>query len=170
MLRITRQALQAMRRHAAEGYPLEVCGLLAGGASGDARTARAAWAVPNAWEEDPTLRAAMVAAFESGGGADAARWEAASAERRYLIAPREVLAAMKRARAAGLDLVGVYHTHPNHPAVPSEFDRDAAAPEWSYVILSVRDGAVAEVRSWVLDGLEGPFVEEGIEEAAESSS
>ena len=58
--------------------------------------------------------------------------------------------AMKRARAEGLDLVGVYHTHPNHPAVPSEYDRSVAQPEWSYVILSVRPGEVAEVRSWVL--------------------
>jgi proteasome lid subunit RPN8/RPN11 len=164
MLQITPAALEAMRRHAEEGYPLEICGFLVGLAVEGRRTAQEAWPVPNAWEDDPELRARMFTAPAEGaqesGGATAAGWESASEERRFLVSPQDMLACMKRAREVGLDLVGVYHTHPEHPAVPSAFDRDAAWPEWSYVILSVRGGAVAEVRSWVIQGDDGPFVEE----------
>ena len=84
--------------------------------------------------------------------------------RRFFIDAREIMLAMKRARGFGWDVIGVYHTHPNHPAVPSVFDRSAASPYWSYVIVSVREGSVAEVRSWVIDGDDGPFVEEQIAE------
>ena len=83
-------------------------------------------------------------------------------ERRFLISPRDTAACMKRAREAGMNLVGVYHTHPNHPAVPSDFDRDAAWPEWSYIIVSVRDGRVADFRSWGLTDDGSRFDEEAV--------
>ena len=66
-------------------------------------------------------------------------------------------------RLRGMELVGIYHTHPEHPAVPSDFDRDAAWPEWSYVILSVRSGEPAELRSWALVEEGGRFEEEDVE-------
>ena len=50
-----------------------------------------------------------------------------------------------------LDLLGVYHSHPNHPAIPSEHDRIAAQPFFSYVIVSVRDGIIDHTRSWRLN-------------------
>jgi proteasome lid subunit RPN8/RPN11 len=109
--------------------------------------------------------AASGSAEEPGAAATAAAWQAESEERRFLVSPQDMLACMKRAREARMDLVGVYHTHPEHPAVPSAFDRDAAWPEWSYVILSVRGGQVAEVRSWVVEGEDGPFVEEDLVES-----
>ena len=164
MLKITTEAAEAIRRHAAEGYPLEICGFLVGTAEGETRDVREAWPVRNAWEEDPEARARMFAAREEAGasvGAD--RWEAADAERRYLVSPRDTVQSMKRARQAGMDLVGIYHTHPEHPAVPSDFDRDAAWPDWSYLILSVRGGEVAEFRSWVLLEEDGQFHEETVE-------
>lgn len=160
MLEMAAAAAREMREHAAAGYPFEVCGFLVGTTGEESRRVSAAWPVRNAWEDDPEQRAALFAAMEQAGGAKAEGWEAASAARRYLVAPGDVLAAMKRARAERLELVGVYHTHPNHPAVPSQFDRDAAWLEWSYVILSVREGTVAEVRSWVVEDAESPFVEE----------
>ena len=96
----------------------------------------------------------MFAAREAAGsGASAEGWEVrfrrAPVPRSH---PLDQLQAMKRARAAGLDIVGVYHTHPDHPAEPSAYDRDTAAPEWSYVIASVRKGKVADVRSWCVRG------------------
>jgi proteasome lid subunit RPN8/RPN11/molybdopterin converting factor small subunit len=160
MLKIEASALEACRRHAVEGYPLEICGFLVGSVDGDMRTCIEAWPVRNAWEDSPDERAALLAALERAGGSSASDWEQYNRERRYLVSGDETLAAMKRARAAGLDLIGVYHTHPNHPAVPSDFDRDAAMPEWSYVILSVQAGAVAETRSWVLPFWEERFREE----------
>jgi proteasome lid subunit RPN8/RPN11 len=162
MLNISAAAAADIRTHAEEGYPFEICGFLVGRVEGDTRSAAEAWRVSNAWEQDPEQRAAMFASMEAaGGGASAERWLEADAGRRFLVSPRDILDSMKRARAAGMDLIGVYHTHPNHPAVPSDFDRSAAWPEWSYVILAVREGQVAEFRSWVvLD--DGPFTEESV--------
>jgi proteasome lid subunit RPN8/RPN11 len=156
-------ALDAMRAHAEKGYPFEICGFLVGSASGSSRTVTEAWPVNNAWDDDPDARARMLAGVvDASGTASAQAWDAAAQERRYLVSPGDIVACMKRAREAKVDLVGVYHTHPDHPAEPSTFDRETAWPEWSYVILSVRSGKVADVRSWTIEGDEGPFVEEAL--------
>jgi proteasome lid subunit RPN8/RPN11 len=168
MLRIASTAVDVIRKHAEEGYPLEICGFLVGTMEGDVRTVREAWPVRNAWEDDPELRAKLFAAREAAGAdVNADRWEDASEERRYLVSPQDILVSMKRSREAGMDLVGVYHTHPNHPAVPSDFDRDAAWPDWSYVIVSVRSGEVAEFRSWALLDDGSRFDEEQIDETSD---
>lgn len=70
--------------------------------------------------------------------------------RRYLIGPDDVLALERRAFEADLQVVGYYHSHPEAPPVPSEFDREHAWPWYVYLIASVVDGAMAEVRAWRL--------------------
>jgi proteasome lid subunit RPN8/RPN11 len=156
--------LAAIRFHGEAGYPFEICGFLVGRVGGGDRIAVHAWPVRNAWEDDPAARAAMLTGL-ADETATADRWQSEGEGRRFLVDPKELLAAMKRARARGLEIVGVYHTHPNHPAVPSAFDRAAAWPEWSYLILSVRQGRAREARSWVLAD-EGPFQEETIRSLA----
>lgn len=79
---------------------------------------------------------------------------------RYAIDPRDYLAAENAAAAADMRLVGVWHSHPDHPARPSETDREMAWPGWSYLILSVSDGAVVDLRSWRLAGHD--FIEEEV--------
>jgi proteasome lid subunit RPN8/RPN11 len=71
---------------------------------------------------------------------------------RYELDPLDFLAADKEARALGQDVLGVWHSHPDHLARPSETDRAAAWPDWSYVILSVTRDGVQDVRSWRLNG------------------
>jgi proteasome lid subunit RPN8/RPN11 len=160
---VSAAALEAMRAHAEKGYPFEICGFLVGSAGAEGRTVTEAWPVQNAWDDDPEARAQMLAGVQAASGAAGVQaWDAAAQERRYLVSPRDIAACMRRAREAKVDLVGVYHTHPEHPAEPSTFDREAAWPEWSYVILSVRAGKVAEVRSWTIEGEDGPFVEEAL--------
>ena len=160
MLNITSAAVEAIRRHGTEGFPFEICGLLIGTIQGETRDVQEAWPLRNAWEDDPEQRKAMFAEIEAEGGqATADEWEAADTGRRFVVSPRDQMTASKRARGMGMDVVGVYHTHPNHPAVPSAFDRSIAWEGWSYVILSVRDGRAAEFRSWVVEN-DGPFVEE----------
>lgn len=165
MLRITKEALSAIREHGEQGFPEEICGLLVGYVADETRTAREAWPVENAWDDAGGDRSDAVASFEAKGGeVTAADWEAEGRGRRYQVSSKDILGGMKRARTAGMDLVGVYHTHPNHPAIASEYDRQAAWPEWSYLILSVRDGKADEVKSWVLAQDQPRFDEEEIEE------
>jgi proteasome lid subunit RPN8/RPN11 len=71
--------------------------------------------------------------------------------RRFEIAPQDYLDAEKYAEEQQLELLGVYHSHPNHPAVPSEHDRAAAQPFFSYLIISVNDKIPGPIRSWRLN-------------------
>jgi proteasome lid subunit RPN8/RPN11 len=84
---------------------------------------------------------------------------------RFHIDPEEFIRAEKQARLRGLDVIGFYHSHPDHPATPSEYDREQALPFYSYVILSVRKGASAEISSWELSGDRALFNPEDLESA-----
>jgi proteasome lid subunit RPN8/RPN11 len=123
-LRLAAADLAAIQAHAAASYPEECCGFL----FGETR--------------DGTTEVASVAA--------AANERADSRHNRYVIPPAAVLAAHKQARARGLAVVGYYHSHPDHPAEPSAFDREHAWPGLSYLIVSVRGGTPEEARSWRL--------------------
>jgi proteasome lid subunit RPN8/RPN11 len=149
---ITPRHLQTISRHAAASYPEECCGFLIGhvgriGDSGD-----------SGGSGDETT---VVARVLSVGNE-----RTDSRHNRFLIHPETVLAAHKEARALGLDVMGYYHSHPDHPARPSEFDREHAWPGLSYVIVSVEQGKVAETRSWRLSEDRERFAEEIIEPAA----
>jgi proteasome lid subunit RPN8/RPN11 len=62
-----------------------------------------------------------------------------------------MLKAQKDARDRNLDIVGIFHSHPDHPAVPSEFDRAIAWQQYSYIIVSVQNGLARDLKSWSLD-------------------
>lgn len=126
----------AMENHAAATYPEECCGVLIGRATA---------------EGDGAL-------VERVRPVDNQRLD--SRGNRYLIDPETVLAAEKEARNLGLEVLGYYHSHPDHPAVPSDFDREHAWPGQSYVIVSVREGEVADTRSWRLADDRDRFQEE----------
>jgi proteasome lid subunit RPN8/RPN11 len=98
---------QVVRRHGEDTYPHECCGALVG--RGDRVTEVVA--LPNTTEEGP--------------------------RRRFLVRPSDYLAAERRARELGGDLVGFYHSHPDHPARPSQYDLDHAWPTFAYVIVAV---------------------------------
>lgn len=113
-----------MNAHLLSTYPEEGCGVMLG------------------TEQQGTREVVRVIAFEN-------RRED-SRHNRYTIAPEQFLAAEQSARASGLDLLGFYHSHPDHPARPSAFDLENAWPYYSYVIVSVEQGRVADTRSWRL--------------------
>ncbi len=71
--------------------------------------------------------------------------------RRFEITPRDYMRAEHFAIENNVILLGVYHSHPNHPAIPSEHDRIAAQPYFSYVIVSVMHGVIDHIRSWRLN-------------------
>lgn len=116
------------------GYPHEVCGLLLGRVEGERRLVEVVHPARNLNLE--------------------------RAHDRYELDPRDQLAAEQAARASGREVLGVWHTHPDHPATPSETDRAAAWSGWSYVILSVAGGEVADLRSWRLDEATRRFLSE----------
>lgn len=126
--------LAAIGRHGEHTYPEECCGFLLGRES--AGTTRVARIVPAANERQD------------------------SRHNRFVMSPEIVLAAHKEARAAGLAVVGYYHSHPDHPAEPSEFDREHAWPGLSYLIVSVRGGQAGITRSWRLRDDRERFEEE----------
>ncbi len=88
-------------------------------------------------------------------------------QRRYLIAPEQLLRAERDAREQGLDVVGFFHSHPDQPARPSAFDLEHAWPFYSYLIVSVAGGRTAGARSWRLAEDRSRFDPETLDIAAD---
>ena len=142
MIKVGTLILEEIKRHAEREYPRECCGLLIGRIEdgGRAREVCETYPVANAWEEEDTLH------------------------RRMLIQPEDYVRAERRFSKEGLGVVGNYHSHPDHPAVPSEFDLLNLAP-WttmSYVVVSVVRGRAVSLRSWELEADRSRFNEEEI--------
>ncbi len=144
MIAITQEQMDEIRRHGESEYPHECCGLLIGRFSEDGRKMVSdVYPVSNAREEKER-------------------------HNRSLILPDEYMRGERYARERGLDVVGNYHSHPDHPAVPSQFDLDHAWPTWSYIIVSVREGRASELRSWEMQTDRSRFDEEELTESDES--
>jgi proteasome lid subunit RPN8/RPN11 len=91
-------------------------------------------------------------------------WDEAEQRRRFAIDPLALMRAEKAASADGQAVLGFYHSHPDHPARPSETDRQYGWPFYSYVIVSVGQGKAAEMTSWVLQEETESFARQEIEE------
>jgi proteasome lid subunit RPN8/RPN11 len=87
-------------------------------------------------------------------------FEATARGRRYRLSTSDLITAEDEADRLGLDILGVYHSHPDHPPRPSEYDREWALPSYSYVITSVHSGDAVESRSWRLTDDRSAMVEE----------
>lgn len=142
MLKLHSHHLQAIQTHAESTYPEECCGLLLGQRNGDMKTLIEVLPTENSWDDE------AADAFESIEGSA----ELESSKRsRFSIAPEVMLKAQKDARDRKLDIIGIFHSHPDHPAVPSEFDRAIAWQQYSYIIVSVQQGKACDLKSWSLD-------------------
>jgi proteasome lid subunit RPN8/RPN11 len=131
MLNIPKTVFDGMLEDAKSAYPDECCGVLVGKGK-DVREARRVENINRERSRD-----------------------------RYEVDPAELLKAEKEARTKGFAVIGIYHSHPDHPPAPSEFDRSRAWPDYSYVIVSVKGGVDTQARSWTLDD-NGYFTEERI--------
>jgi proteasome lid subunit RPN8/RPN11 len=134
------EQVESIRAHGAREYPNECCGMLLGRADGDAKEVSEVVALRNLRHD--SARAQELLPLDDMGRE--------SEKNRFLIDPQEQVRVEKEARNRGLDVLGYYHSHPDHPARPSTYDREHAWPWYSYVILSVECGAAAEMTSWVL--------------------
>jgi len=122
----------AIRRHGSETYPNECCGALIGRDG----VVSSAYALPNTTDEGP--------------------------RRRFRVRPEDYREAERQASRAGGELLGFYHSHPDHPAKPSQYDLDHAWPFFSYVIVSVRAGEPREMTSWRLRDDRSAFDQEDL--------
>jgi len=134
------EVFKEMSGHAEETYPHECCGFFFGRDTVDSRRVLTIMPVKNSNIKNP--------------------------ERRFNITPEDYRQAEQFADEQNVDLLGVYHSHPDHPAIASEHDRRVALPWFSYLILSVIDGKTKDVKSWKLND-ESFFTEEKIENPVE---
>jgi proteasome lid subunit RPN8/RPN11 len=133
VVRIIKATYLELINHAESGYPNEVCGVLIG---------------------------------KNGKITDYKRCRNLNEDRkrdRYELDPASFYEADDWARKNGREIVGIYHSHPDHPSIPSEFDRSRAWPEWIYIILSINAGKYNDGRAWLLDDSVLTFNEKGID-------
>ena len=140
VLRIKEAQMEAIRCHGARDYPSECCGVLLGKANGELKQVTDVVALKN-------LRHDASHAQELLPVDDPAR---ETERNRFLIDPLDQLRVEKEARARGLEVLGYYHSHPDHPARPSIYDREHAWPWYSYLIVSVEQGIAKDLTCWVL--------------------
>ncbi|MBI2870942.1 MAG: M67 family metallopeptidase [Candidatus Omnitrophica bacterium] len=125
MIVLTQEQKTAIEREARQHYPNECCGILAGHIQGRDKCIQDIYPVSNINQERSVDR--------------------------YNIDPKEFLAVSKRIESLGQSLVGIYHSHPDHPDRPSEFDRGHAWEVYSYIIVGIEQGKKVSMRSFALD-------------------
>lgn len=135
MIYITQDKINEIQKHAESSYPYECCGLLIG-KCGSKREVLKIHSIRNRNVE--------------------------RAVDRYDMDPYEFNQADKDARKSGYDIIGIYHSHPDHPARPSVFDAERAWAGYSYFIIAVKDGKKEALKSWVFDETKKGFDEEEI--------
>lgn len=137
-LHISRELMKSIRDHAEESYPEEGAGILLGAEAGGRREVR------------------VILPFNN-------QFEPGQRSRRYLITPQDMLQAEQMADRKGLDVIGVFHSHPDHPPRPSDFDLEWALPWYSYLITSVQAGQATETRGWQLKDDRSSMLEQEID-------
>jgi proteasome lid subunit RPN8/RPN11 len=134
-VKIAHAAMEAIKAHGAEGYPHEICGILLGPRA--SRTATEAKRARNIIVE--------------------------RARDRYEIDPRDHIRIQREADASGHDIVGYYHSHPDHPAQASRFDAERAWAGYVYVIVAVHNGQAVDANAFMAEKDGGPFHPEPME-------
>ena len=139
VLKLGRGVLDKILQHCLESYPYECCGLILGREDESSRVVVDVVRVRNVHDEDKRVR--------------------------YRIDPMEYYEVEKQAEHKGLQIIGIYHSHPNVPARPSQYDLNYSFPWYSYLIVSVSGERINEYRAWVRDdvGSNPRFVEQRIE-------
>jgi len=134
-VKIRQRAFDSIRAHGAKGFPHEICGLLIGDPAEMLIT-----------EARPVRNV-----------------ETLNPEVRYLIDDKEDMRIRKSLYKTDLDVLGYYHSHPNHPAAPSVFDTERSWESYVYLIVSVRDGKPADMNAYVAQSDRGPMLPEPLE-------
>jgi proteasome lid subunit RPN8/RPN11 len=134
MIKIPSSLLREIYDHTEASYPNECCGLMIGTNDSEGH---------------------MVHAFRKCGNLNTER-----ARDRYEMDPMDMLRTQREFESGPWDIIGIYHSHPDHPSRPSQTDTDRAWADYSYVIISVQKGTVASANSFLLNETEKKFYEE----------
>jgi len=138
MIRLSSELEKNIREDGEAAYPNECCGVLIGEVDNDGiKTVKRTLTIDNAREDGEQYH-------------------------RFLITPEDMMKAEQTARANKLDVIGFYHSHPDHPSKPSGYDKDHALPFYSYVIVSVDKGKAQILTSWELTDDRSDFVQEKV--------
>jgi proteasome lid subunit RPN8/RPN11 len=138
MLRLSSELEKNIRTDGETAYPNECCGVLIGEVdNAGVKIVKRTQAINNAREDGEQYH-------------------------RFLITPEDMLRAEQTARATKLDVIGFYHSHPDHPSAPSGYDKDHALPFYSYLIVSVDNGKAQILTSWELTDDRIDFIQEDI--------
>jgi proteasome lid subunit RPN8/RPN11 len=144
VLKINEELARKIRAQGVETYPHECCGAILGRDNDGSREVLGLMPLANRRDDSP--------------------------RNRFEVTPDDVLLAEKTARDQKLELIGWYHSHPDAPARPSEFDREHAWPWYSYIIVSVQSGQPRDMNSWRLRDDRSAYDSEAIESTAHSVS
>jgi len=144
VLKISEELAGKIRTHGVQTYPHECCGAILGRESEGAREVLGLMPLANRRDDSP--------------------------RNRFEVTPDDVRLAENSARDQKLELIGWYHSHPDAPARPSEFDREHAWPWYSYIIVSVQSGQPRDMNSWRLRDDRSAYDSEAIESTARSAS
>ena len=138
MIQLSENHRREVTAHGERDYPYECCGLLLGSLGDDGRNLiTEIYPISNAREEQ-------------------------AKRNRFLIRPEELMRGERHAEKTGVEVVGFYHSHPDHPAVPSQYDLDHAWPVYSYIVLAVESGSARDLRSWKMQPDRSRFHEEEV--------
>jgi len=143
-LKINGDLLRRIQAHGVETYPHECCGALLGCDADGSREVLDLLPLANRRNDSP--------------------------RNRFEVTPGDVLLAEKTARESKMELLGWYHSHPDHPARPSEFDREHAWPWYSYIIVSIDQRVPRDTTSWRLRDDRSAYDPEAIESAAHTAT
>ncbi len=136
MVRISKELVRRIEDHGKATYPEECCGILVGSNYGEARVISESAELDNRQE--------------------------GNRRRRFFVTPKQYLHAEHIASEKGLELLGFYHSHPDHPAIPSEFDREHALPWFTYIVLAVEKGESKVMTAWSLSETRNKFIEQAL--------
>lgn len=133
VVKIVNSTYDEIIKHAEAGYPEEVCGVLIG-------------------------KNGSITNYKECRNLNRER-----ARDRYELDPIFFKEADDWVRLNSMEILGIYHSHPDHPSRPSTFDRERAWPDWIYIILSINHSKYSDGRAWILHDFDSPFLEEKIE-------
>ena len=137
MIRLSEMQADVIKQHGVRAFPHECCGVMLGDLADGVKIVRELRPLSNVHEEGH--------------------------ERRYLVSPDEMLSLMQEERKTKRKILGFYHSHPNHPAIPSDYDREWASPWYTYIIISVMDAKPDILSAWLLQDDRIAFIPDDIE-------